>query len=225
MRRESACADPRSARVRLVLVWLAVTSCGGDAAPVYAWHGTRWAAADWPEPSCFAYSPVRHAYACIGWAATGDGEARRGAVDLVGARSRERHVVWTDGARPPVALDARLRSLGFRPGRIARVELSADRWQRAGTVAVRYQWHLHEGDASFEYSASLWLRCRDGREREIALDDAELEQGERAVLFAAEGAGVLALSIQGADGGEGFEERTLDTTIIEPAAICGVSRQ
>ena len=53
----------------------------------------------------------------------------------------------------------------------------------------------------------------------------EETSGQRAVLFAAEGAGVLALSIQGADGGEGFEERTLDTTIIEPAAICGVSRQ
>jgi hypothetical protein len=66
----------------------------------------------------------------------------------------------------------------------------------------------------------VWLRCPDRREVEVALDDGDLEQGERAVLFAAAGARDVALSIQGADGGEGVEYWTLDTMVFDPRAVC-----
>jgi len=208
-----------------MIVWLALAACGGDAkaSPGYGWHGTRWPHAEWPEPSCFAYSPARRTYACIGSRATNDsGEAAAGAVDLVGARRRERHVVWHLGgaAEDGAAVDARMRALGLRAVRIDRIELSDGSWKRAGRYAVRYQQRLHEGDASFEYSASVWLRCPDRREVEVGLDDGDLEQGERAVLFAAAGARDVALSIQGADGGEGVEYWTLDTMVFDPRAVC-----
>jgi hypothetical protein len=142
-------------------------------------------------------------------------------VDLVGARGRERHVVWAAGvAKGGAEVDARMLALGFRAVRIDRIELSDGGWKRVGRYGVRYQARLHEGDASFEYGASLWLRCPDRRELEIALDDDQLEQGDRAVLFAARSAREVALGIQGADGGEGVEVRTLDTMVLEPAAVC-----
>jgi hypothetical protein len=213
--------------VRHVIVWLALAACGGgaNAAPRYVWHGTRWPDEGWPEPSCFAYSEARRGYACIGWTATNEGrEARRGAVDLIGARGRERHVVWDGGGVGGGGVDARMRALGFRSGRIDRVELSDGGWKRVGSYGYRYQVRLHEGDASFEYSASLWLRCPDRTEIEMALRDDVLEQGERAVLFAAGGAREVALAVQGADGGEGVEVRTLDTMVLEPAAVCGAEK-
>ena len=205
---------------------MVLSACGGGggqtAGPRYGWHGTRWRPASWPDVSCFAYSAARRAYACIGWAASSEGgEAGREAVDLVRARGRERHVVWAGGvARAGTELDARMRGLGFGAVRIDRVELSDGGWKRVGRYGVRYQVRLHEGDATFEYSASLWLRCPNRREVEIALDDDQLEQGERAVLFAARGAREVALGIQGLDGGEGVEVRTLDTMVLEPAAVC-----
>ena len=214
--------------MRHAVVWVALAACGGGggsgqrAATQFAWHGTEWRDAGWPEVSCFAYSAARRAYACIGWEATDEGsEVGRGAVDLVDARGRERHVVWAGGdARGGAKVDARMRTLGFRAVRIDRIELSDGGWKRVGGYAVRYKARLHEGDASFEYSASLWLRCADRRELEIALDDEQLEQGERAVLFSARGAREVALGIQGADGGEGVEVQTLDTMVLEPAAVC-----
>ncbi len=211
--------------VRHAIVWLALAACGGDAnaAPAYGWHRTRWAHVRWPEPSCFAYSPARRTYACIGSRATNEnGRAAAGAVDLVGARGRERHVVWHLGgaAEEGAAVDARMRALGLRAMRIDRTALSDGGWKRIGKYAVRYLQHLHEGDASFEYSASVWLRCPDNREVEVALDDDDLEQGERAVLFAAAGAPEFALSIQGADGGEDVEYWTLDTVVLDPRAVC-----
>lgn len=213
----------------VIIVWLALAACGGGggqkAEARYGWHGTRWRDASWPEASCFAYSVARRAYACIGWAATNERrEGARGAVDLVGARGRERHVVWAGRvAGGGAEVDARMRALGFRAARIGRVELSDGGWKRVGRYAVRYELRFHEGDASFEYSATLSLRCPDRREVEIALDDDQLEQGERAVLFVAAGAGEVALSIQGTDGGEGVEVRTLDSMVLEPAAVCGVN--
>lgn len=72
----------------------------------------------------------------------------------------------------------------------------------------------------------MWLRCPDRREVEIALDDDQLEQGERAVLFAARGAGEVALGIQGADGGEGVELRTLDTMVSSrPPSVKSARRE
>jgi hypothetical protein len=220
--------------VRIVAVWLVVAACGGAPPAAVPWHGTRWVGPDplaWPEPSCFAYSPARRAYACLGWAADNERPAdiaRRGGIDLVGAGSRERHLLWNGTVarrvEAPAAVHRRMRSLGFREVRARRVELSGGGWHRVGRYSYRYELHLHEGDASFEYSARLWLRCPDRREVAVALDDAVLEQGERAVLFAAPGAREVALGVQGADGGEGVEYRSLDTVVLEPASACARRR-
>ena len=144
-----------------------------------------------PTPECYAYDAATGSYACLGFASD------NGSADYPeGHYQRQR---WIDN---PVC--------GARP---SAVPLPEEEWRALGGVRVRYDSGYHEGDASFEYWATLTVEC-GGRTIDIELDE-HVATGEHAIAFTAPGATRHAISITGEDGGEGVYYWTLQTVLLD----------
>jgi hypothetical protein len=181
-----------------------------------------------PAPGCFAYSPSRRAYACVGWVAPDEDENadELGYVDVVGGRADapvvEQHLSWSRrrGEVSREAVAQRLAALGFTGVAPQRERLPPGRWREIDGFAIRYTVRLHEGGASYEYFGQLDLRCADGRERHVEVRRRGLELGEHAAASWAPGSGTVALSVHGVDGGEGHDDHWLNTVVLDTEAIC-----
>lgn len=181
-------------------------------------------------PWCFAYSPARRAYACLGSAPLeGSKNARAGYVDLIGG-TIDKPLVESYAVAGEVrsltstaAVEGRLTALGFTAVPLEAKTLSPGEWQTAGDAAVRFDLRLHEGDASFEYFGSVTVRCPDAREIEVNVRKRGLELGEVARLFHAPGSRSVAVSVVGEDGGEDVINTWVNTVVIDIAALCAGS--
>ncbi|HEY5453148.1 MAG TPA: hypothetical protein VIQ54_30555 [Polyangia bacterium] len=181
----------------------------------FGWQPAR--ASTRPQPLCFAYAPSLRAYACVGYLDDG-GKHRRQVVDIVGIHDGwprvETHMLPKDD------VDRRLAEHGFLPGGTHRARLLPRKWIRAGAARVRYDWSVHEGDASYENLGDVTIRCRDGRDIPLGVRKRGLELGEDARVFWREDADVLAVSVAGDDGGEDTFYRWVNTVVVDVPVLC-----
>jgi hypothetical protein len=218
------------------------------AAPAKSAKGLRANAVSlrWDRVSCFAYSPAARGYACLDASAgadSGDPGLRdfetwtpppstawhgHKAVVLVTDKTHvfpiakkeydhTNRIVHTRAARAAVKQAI---ARGFRQPVAHGKRLPIGTWKRVGSVWLRFETWMHEGDASYENHGSLRLSCskpskpKSGR---LVVDD---NQAEEATVFTASGADAIAVGFVEVDGGEGAEYYNTDYVRIDLRTLC-----
>ncbi len=149
-------------------------------------------------------------------------------VSFVSAHGRRNHDVidtvspWREPPPESVAkLRERLRRRGYTEPVGYHAELPEDTWVDVGRVQLRYSVHLHEGDASFEYSGTLEIRCdRTAPAQTIDFDPYDDLGGPFAVVASAPGTSLHAVTVEHQDGGEGYVDLSWSSWLVDEREWC-----
>ena len=171
-----------------------------------------------PRPLCFGYGESLRAYACVGYKDRAT-RHRRQVVDVIGIADGQPSVQTLPLSKEEI--DRWLAARRFVPGHsINGTRLVPGNWMRVDGARVRYDWRVHEGDASYENFGDMTVRCPDGREIPLGVRERGLELGEVALAFSRPDSDVIAISVAGDDGGEGIVYHWVNTLIVDLHRLC-----